>query len=143
MSCFLTMFRSRSIKSLVRHHTYHLIKYRPPSFVVLANNITSSLSKRKQSSVEENRLQQQQDLEKVGLEIKAIEHCLKDGTSAPSADIVASVRIHEGTERGILSSLLVKLQEEKNILLQRQANMEGNDKRWFSSTLLDLHAYAT
>ena len=78
----------------------------------------SSLSNRKLSA-EEISSKLQEDLEEVRLRIKELEYCLKGGTSAPSDDIAEYVPIYEETRREILSSLLVKLQENKNLLLAR------------------------
>ena len=84
----------------------------------------NSLSDRNPSA-EINSAGVQDELNDVKLRIKAVEHCLKGGTSAPSADINDVVPIYSGMKQESLENMLQQLQDIENIFLKMKLDI-GN-----------------
>ena len=69
----------------------------------------------------------EQELNDVKLEIKAVKHCLRRTSSDPSSDIFDIIPIYRMMQQERLESMLEKLQDNKNTLLKRKTNMERNN----------------
>ena len=84
----------------------------------------NSLSDRNPSA-EINSAGVQDELNDVKLRIKAVEHCLKGGKSAPSADINDVVPIYSRMKQKSLENTLQQLQDIEIILLKMKLDI-GN-----------------
>ena len=81
----------------------------------------STLSRK--PSAEESSVEDDDEIHNVKFRIKAVEHCLKGGKSAPSADINDVVPTYSKMKQKSLEKTLQQLQDKEIILLKMKLDI--------------------